>query len=99
MLAYIKDEGLGKLADASLTIKGSKNKVTKVIDDTSAESVSEGDEIAYTVTAEYPYYSADAANKTFTATDNLINATFKENRLEIRVAGVDTALDPNTDYT
>lgn len=60
MLAYIKDEGLGNLADASLTVKGSKNKVTKVIDDDSAESVSEGDEIDYTVTAEYPYYSADA---------------------------------------
>lgn len=99
MLAYIKDEGLGKLADASLTVKGSKNKVTKVIDDDSAESVSEGDEIDYTVTAEYPYYSADAEKKTFTATDKLTNATFKENSLEIKVAGVNTALAPTTDYT
>ena len=99
MLAYIKDEGLGNLADASLTVKGSKNKVTKVIDDASAESVSEGDEIAYTVTAEYPYYSADVEKKTFTATDNLTNATFKENSLEIKVAGVNTALVPKTDYT
>lgn len=99
MLAYIQDNGLGNLADASLTVKGSKDKVTKVIDDASAESVSEGDEIAYTVTAEYPYYSADAEKKTFTATDKLTNATFKENSLEIRVAGVNTALVPNTDYT
>lgn len=99
MLAYIKDEGLGNLADASLTVKGSKNKVTKVIDDNSAESVSEGDEIDYTVTAEYPYYSADAEKKTFTATDKLTNATFKENSLEIKVAGVNTALAPTTDYT
>lgn len=99
MLAYIKDEGLGNLADASLTVKGSKNKVTKVIDDASAESVSEGDEIAYTVTAEYPYYSADVEKKTFTATDKLTNATFKENSLEIKVAGVNTALVPKTDYT
>ena len=99
MLAYIKDEGLGNLADASLTVKGSKNKVTKVIDDDSAESVSEGDEIDYTVTAEYPYYSADAEKKTFTATDKLTNATFKENSLEIKVAGVNTALAPTTDYT
>lgn len=99
MLAYIKDEGLGNLADASLTVKGSKNKVTKVIDDDSAESVSEGDEIDYTVTAEYPYYSADAEKKTFTATDKLTNATFKENSLEIKVAGVNTALVPKTDYT
>ena len=29
MLAYIKDEGLGNLADASLTVKGSKNKSNK----------------------------------------------------------------------
>ena len=99
MLAYIKDEGLGNLADASLTVKGSKNKVTKVIDDDSAESVSEGDEIDYTVTAEYPYYSADAEKKTFTATDKLTNATFKENSLEIKVAGVNTALQPTRDYT
>lgn len=99
MLAYIKDEGLGNLADASLTVKGSKNKVTKVIDDDSAESVSEGDEIDYTVTAEYPYYSADAEKKTFTATDKLTNATFKENSLEIKVAGVNTALAPTADYT
>lgn len=99
MLAYIKDKGLGNLADASLTVKGSKNKVTKVIDDDSAESVSEGDEIDYTVTAEYPYYSADAEKKTFTATDKLTNATFKENSLEIKVAGVNTALAPTTDYT
>ena len=99
MLAYIKDEGLGNLADASLTVKGSKNKVTKVIDDDSAESVSKGDEIDYTVTAEYPYYSADAEKKTFTATDKLTNATFKKNSLEIKVAGVNTALAPTTDYT
>ena len=99
MLAYIKDNGLGNLADASLTVKGSKNKVTKVIDSDDSQSVSKGDEIGYTVTAEYPYYSADAEQKTFTATDTLTNATFKENSLEIKVAGVDTALVPNTDYT
>lgn len=99
MLAYIQDNGLGNLVDASLTVKGSKNKVTKVIDSNESQSVSVGDEIGYTVTAEYPYYSADATNKTFTATDTLTNATFKENSLEIKVAGVDTALVPNTDYT
>ena len=59
-----------------LQLKVQRTKVTKVIDDDSAESVSEGDEIDYTVTAEYPYYSADAEKKTFTATDKLTNATF-----------------------
>lgn len=99
MLAYIQDNGLGNLVDTSLTVKGSKDKVTKVIDSDESQSVSVGDEIGYTVTAEYPYYSADAEEKTFTATDNLTNATFKENSLEIKVAGVDTALALNTDYT
>lgn len=99
MLAYIQDKGLGNLVDASLTVKGSKDKVTKVIDSDESQSVSEGDEIGYTVTAEYPYYSADAQEKTFTATDNLTNATFKENSLEIKVAGVNTALVSGTDYT
>lgn len=92
MLAYIKDNGLGNLADASLTVKGSKDKVTKVIDSDDSQSVSEGDKIGYTVTAEYPYYSADAENKTFTATDTLTNATFDEKSVVITVEGKNEAL-------
>ena len=93
MLAYIKDNGLGELVDASLTVKGSKDKVTKVIDSDESQSVSEGDEIAYTVTAEYPYYSADAEHKTFTATDTLTNATFEDDSLKITVADKAEALE------
>ena len=97
MLAYIKDNGLGNLADASLTVKGSKDKVTKVIDSDDSQSVSEGDEIGYTVTAEYPYYSADAENKTFTATDTLTNAKFKKDSVEIKVEGKNDALEAGED--
>ena len=97
MLAYIKDNGLGNLADASLTVKGSKDKVTKVIDSDDSQSVSEGDEIGYTVTAEYPYYSADAENKTFTATDTLTNAKFKKGSVEIKVEGKNDALEAGED--
>ena len=93
MLAYIKDNGLGDLADAALTVKGSKNKVTKVIDSNDSQSVSAGDEIGYTVTAEYPYYSADAEQKTFTATDTLTNAKFRDNSLVITVDGITNNLE------
>ena len=92
MLAYIQDNGLGNLADASLTVKGSKDKVTKVIDSDDSQSVSEGDKIGYTVTAEYPYYSADAEKKTFTATDTLTNATFDEKSVVITVEDKNEAL-------
>lgn len=101
MVAYIKDNGLGDYADASLTVKGSKNKVVKAIDDENSQSVSEGDEIGYTVTAEYPYYSKDAEQKTFTAEDTLTNATFKEGSLKIRLEGADADLveGEGKDYT
>ena len=101
MVAYIKDNGLGDYADASLTVKGSKNKVVKVIDGENSQSVSEGDEIGYTVTAEYPYYSNDAEQKTFTAEDTLTNATFKKNSLKIRLEGADADLveGEGKDYT
>lgn len=97
MLAYIKDEGLGKLVDASLTVKGSKDKVTKVIDGDESQSVSEGDKIGYIVTAEYPYYSTDAEQKTFTATDTLTNAKFEDNSLVITVDGITKNLEAGKD--
>ena len=101
MVAYIKDNGLGDYANASLTVKGSKNKVVKVIDDENSQSVSAGDEIGYTVTAEYPYYSNDAEQKTFTAEDTLTNATFKKGSLKIRLEGVNADLveGEGEDYT
>lgn len=99
MLAYIKDAGLGNLVDANLTVKGSKNQVVKVIDNEDDQSVSAGDKIEYTVTAEYPYYSANEDHKTFTATDTLTNATFDETSLTITVEGVANPLADPADYT
>ena len=53
----------------------------------------------YTATVTYPYYSVDTTSKTFTATDNLTNGTFKENSLVITVDGVSTPLQVGSDYT
>ena len=99
MLAYIKDNGSGNLSDANLTVKGSKNQVLKNIDNEDDQSVSAGDRIEYTATAEYPYYSADEENKTFTATDTLTNATFDTTSLVIHVEGVTNPLVEGKDYT
>lgn len=101
MLAYIKDNGSGNLSDANLTVKGSKNQVLKNIDNEDDQSVSAGDRIEYTATAEYPYYSVDEEHKTFTATDTLTNATFDKTSLVINVEGVATSLveGEGKDYT
>lgn len=99
MMAYIADSGSGNLVDASVTVKGSENIVTKDIDDADDQSVSEGDEVEYTATVQYPYYSPEVIAKTFTATDTLTNGTFKENSLVITVAGEQNPLVADTDYT
>ena len=59
----------------TVTAKGSVDKVDKTIS-SGNESVSEGDLVDYTVTVEYPYYSADETTDTFKIEDTLTNATF-----------------------
>lgn len=99
MLAYVKDNGSGDLADADLVIKGSENKIRKSVDDEEEHSVTEGDEVNYKATVEYPYYSPDAVEKTFNVTDTLTNGTFKADSLVITIDGSAESLVAGTDYT
>lgn len=71
MAAYMSTAG----DDVAITAKGSTDQVQKVVEG-DGKSVAEGDEVQYTVTAQYPYYSEDAENKLFKITDTLENATF-----------------------
>lgn len=100
MLAYVKVNADGSLAETTVTAKGSHNVIDKNLDTPNEDgSVSAGDEVEYTATVTYPFYSADADLKTFTATDTLTNGTFKENSLVITVTGVDNPLRADADYT
>ena len=100
MLAYVKVNADGTLVNATVTAKGSHNVIDKNLDSANVDgSVSAGDEVEYTATVTYPYYSVDTTSKTFTATDNLTNGTFKENSLVITVDGVSTPLQVGNDYT
>lgn len=99
MLAFVEDEGSGNLVDAVVTAKGSEDHITKNLTNPDEDSsVTAGDVIEYTATVEYPYYSADAQNKTFTVTDTLTNGTFVANSLSIKV-GTDYTAILDTDYT
>ncbi|MCM1025819.1 MAG: SpaH/EbpB family LPXTG-anchored major pilin [Roseburia sp.] len=73
MAVYVGTEFTGVKA----SVKGSKDQVKKELVGTDGASVSEGDEVEYKVTAQYPYYSANETTTTFVITDTLTNAAFK----------------------
>lgn len=75
----------------NVTAKGSEDQVKKEVEET-GETVKEGDVLNYTVTAEYPYYPANATNTTFVIKDTVENATLNK----------DVSIDrftADTDYT
>lgn len=104
MLAYVKDNGLGALQPVAVTAKGSNNTIEKSLDDDDDQSVSEGDHVEYTAKVEYPYYSAEETDKTFTVTDNVTGGTYIKNSLTVSivdgktlVAGIDYTVTPYDD--
>ena len=81
MAAYMSIGG----GDVVIQAKGSTDQVQKAVAE-GGRSVAKGDKVQYTLTAEYPYYSADAENKTFKITDVLENATFEDdNNLAVTI--------------
>ena len=102
MLAYVEDKGSGDLQNVTVAAKGSYDIIQKSLDNPESDSsVSEGDEVEYTATVTYPYYSADTELKTFNVTDTLTNGTFKRDSIVITVdMGTESVtLQPGTDYT
>lgn len=100
MMAYVafdKTNTDGTVLAATVQAKGADNQIKKAIDvkkdatDNVApdqnNSVTTGDTIGYTITAQYPYYPADAQNKTFKITDTIQNATFKPNSVKVYANG------------
>ena len=110
MAAYVafKNNATGELKDAVVTAKGTKNQIKKEIDKVKVEgqdvdakdqntSITTGDVINYTITQSYPYYPANATERTFVIEDEITNATFNTDRLNVKANNTDLAKD--TDYT
>lgn len=97
MLAYVNRTPSGTLENATVSAKGSHTPIDKKLVNEDDQSVSEGDEIEYEATVQYPFYSADEENPTFSVTDTLTNATFKENSLKVTIG--DTLAVVGVDYT
>ena len=83
MAAYINTAG-----DAvPITAKGSENQVKKEV--TAQTHVSEeGDVLDYKVTANYPFFPANAQTKTFKITDTITNAEFVQGSVNVMVGNV-----------
>ena len=105
MAAYVAfdNNATGKLKDAVVTAKGTKNQIKKEIDEVKVEgqtaddqntSITTGDVINYTITQSYPYYPANAENPTFIIEDEITNATFNG---DVRIDGFNEGADK--DYT
>lgn len=100
MLAYVKDSGSGNLQATTVTAKGSDNAIEKQLDDPDDSSVTEGDEVGYTATVEYPFYSGSEAPKSFTVTDTVTGGTYVAGSLKIYKGTVDeqNLLEETKDY-
>lgn len=74
--------------------KGAKDQITKSAGDTD-HTVSSGDILSYQITAQYPYYPANADNKEFEISDAIENAKFDRTSVEIYIGEnkVDTGYD------
>lgn len=80
MAAYMNSAG----DDVVIAAKGSEDQIKKEVGALD-QAVSSGDILSYTVKANYPYYPANAENKTFTITDTIENATFKQESVEVKI--------------
>ena len=105
MAAYVAfdNNAAGSLKDAVVTAKGTKNQIKKEIDEVKVEgqtvndqntSITTGDVINYTITQSYPYYPANATDRTFVIEDEITNATFNGDAV---VVGLHEGT--NKDYT
>lgn len=82
MTVYVGPEFEGETVQA----KGAKDQITKS-DGATDHTVSSEDILSYEIKAQYPYYPANAENKEFEISDVIENATFKQESVEVWIAG------------
>lgn len=89
MSAYVGTDFTG----LTVTAKGSKDQITKVVEQ-NGQTVSQGDVVTYTVTAQYPYYSADATDTKFRIIDTVVNGTVMDTEsypVTVKIGGTQVA--------
>ena len=81
MLAYVawNEENTAAVENTLVQAKGAPNQVNKAITSGDNNSVSVGDIVPYTITAQYPYMAQNLTNKTFTITDTVTGGEINEN--------------------
>lgn len=100
MAAYIGyNNNESELVSATVVAKGTETKINKDVVGTDDDSVSEGDEVEFTVNTEYPYYEKNASEKTFEIIDTLTNGTFVQSSVTIKVGDVILEAGSDKDYT
>ena len=82
MVVYVGPEFNGVTVQA----KGSEDQVKKEAE-AKDHTVASGDVLDYTVTADYPYYPANATNTKFVISDTIENATFNEDSVSVTING------------
>ena len=92
MAAYMNTAG----QNVAVVAKGTENYITKKLVNENDSSINPGDEIEYTVETPYIFIKPEAT-KTFTVTDTLTNATFKQNTVIVKIG--QTTLKAGTYYT
>lgn len=78
----------------NVTAKGSEDQVKKEVEET-GETVKKGDVLNYTVTAEYPYYPANATDTKFVIKDTVENATLNQ---DVKIEGFEAGTDYDVSY-
>lgn len=78
----------------NVTAKGSEDQVKKEVEKT-GETVKKGDALNYTVTAEYPYYPANATGTKFVIKDTVENATLNQ---DVKIEGFEAGTDYDVSY-
>lgn len=95
-LVYVE---VNKTGTITVQTKGAEDQIEKTVGE-GGESVAPGDVVTYTVTAKYPFISANYVDPTFKITDTLINGTIvkdvADDSYEITVNGLGTL---GVDYT
>lgn len=81
MLAYVawNDDNTAAVDNTSVQAKGAPHQVNKEISTGDNNSVSVGDLVPYTITAQYPYMAPNLTKRTFTITDTVAGGTIDGN--------------------
>lgn len=89
---YTSTDGVAGLSPVTVTAKGSSNQPEKTVE-AKNQSVSEGDQVEYTVTAHYPVFATDSTARVFEISDEITGGTIVAGTLKVNDVAVTTTPD------